>query len=342
MYGVYWCNSALAKLLPATAKRYKFDDDNLHPFTKKLGLNPAENFDNIKAAQLQATRDAWIAAIQEHFGQYSPTNELPKLSPETATEYVLLTSGAIHPWMENEVRRYLVRQNQKKLIEANEPKMPVEMSSNPNWPNTQVIHARSGEWTARQQAEQEEKEKNIQYWLDLYYAEDGRWTSVYEIHATDAQEDIDIAMQKISALQKIIEKQNALIRKAGHVVRKNKQHEASMRASRKIGRPEKSIARQNVAIRFTTQWVLSLQKELNVNSCAQLEELILGSNQRNWRRWLNGEAVPTHKTLSNLLNEEITSGPNQYIGKPLIQVQTTPAAGDLLKLVSQLNGSAGK
>ncbi|MDH2918870.1 MAG: hypothetical protein PXX73_06730 [Sideroxydans sp.] len=334
-YGVYWHNQALANQLPSDAQRYRFDDFFLHPFTEKLGLNPSVSADNVKAAQLLATRNAWIAAIQDYYGQYSPNLGITMLSRGAAAEYLLLTSGVIHPWMEKEVRLYITEQKEKKLQEANIPKAPIEMSSNPNWPNTQVIYARTSEPTAQQRAELAERQKSIQYWLDLYYDQDGRWTSAYEMNASYAQEDIDIAIQKIAVLQKIIEKQNALIKKAGYVVKKNKLHEAKMRASKKIGRPEKSPERQNVAVRFTAQWVRSLKDALNAKSCAQLEDMITGSSQRNWRRWLNGEAVPTHKTLSKLLNEEITQG--QYNGQPLIQVTTTPATGDLLTLISQLS-----
>lgn len=340
VYGVYWNNQALANQLPSDAQRYRFDDFTLHPFTEKLGLNPAVDTDNVKAAQLRATRDAWITAIQEYYGQYFPNLGITMLSQGAAAEYLLLTSGVIHPWMEKEVRRYITEQNQKKLQEANIPKLPVEMSSDPNWPSSQVIHARASEPTAQQRAKLEEKQKSIQYWLDFYYHDEDRWTSEYDMHAWHAQEDIDIANQKIAALQKIIEKQNALIEKAGHVVRRNKLHEAAMRASKKIGRPEKNTERQSVAVRFIAQWVQSLKDALNAKSCAQLEVMIAGSSQRNWRRWLNGEAVPTHKTLSELLNEEITQG--QYKGKPLIQVTTNPATGDLLTLISRLNVTTGK
>lgn len=340
VYGVYWHNQALANQLPSDAKRYRFEDFSLHHFTEKLGLNPSISADNVKAAQLLATRDAWIAAIQEYYGRYSPNLGITMLSQGAAAEYLLLTSGVIHPWMEKEVRLYITEQNQKKLQEANKPKVPVEMSNNPNWPNTQVIHARASEPTAQQRAELEEKQKSIQYWLDLYYDQDGRWTSAYEMDASYAQEDIDIAIQKIAVLQKIIEKQNALIKKAEHVVKKNKLHEAKMRSSKKIGRPEKSTERQNVAAKFTAQWVQSIKDTLNAKSCAQLEVMIAGSSQRNWRRWLNGEAVPTHKTLSELLNEEITQG--QYKGKSLIQITTTPATGDLLTLISRLSSETGE
>lgn len=330
-YGVSWFNEALGSQLPSEAQSYSFDDDTVHPFTKKLGLNPEITEDNVKAAQLWAMRDAWIAAIKQCCSANTPINFL---SHEATTDYLLLTSGVIIPWMNMEVMRYIAEQRQRKLDDASKPNVPINMPTEPKKPNAQSMRELTSKLAAKQRDKLENNENNINYWLDLFGGQDRNSEYDMDWDAWNAQEDIDIAIQKVAALQKIIDKQNALIRKAGYVVRKYKLLKTASRAPKKIGRPEKSIERQKVAIKFTTQWVLSLRKALNAKSCAELEAMLNGSSQRNWRRWLNGKAVPTHRTLSNLLNEEIISGP--YINKPLIEVKTNPPSSDLLTLISRL------
>lgn len=238
----------------------------------------------------------------------------------------------MHPWIKEQVRQHLTEQNKKKLEGAGKTELPVEMSGDPNWPSAQVIHARSPESSPYKQAMHEERMKDIRYWLEEFKFEDGKWSSEFEMDAWDAQRDIDIANQKIGALQKIIAKQRTLIQSAERIISKNKRHEAAMRASKKIGRPEKSMERQKVALKFTSQWVQSLMDALKMSNSPQLESAVDGSSQRNWRRWLNGQAVPTRKNLSELLNAEITQG--SYKGKSLHDVTTNPTHNDLLSLIS--------
>lgn len=338
IYHVIWYNALLKNELPPEAQKYQFDDLSLYPITARLGLNPEIEKDNIKAAILLAVRNAWITAIQHHYGQSATDLPSCTLTNAAAAEYVLLTSGLVHPWIKEQVFQHIEEQNLKKLEQAGQAELPVEMSEDPNWPNTRVIHVRASEcpheksWREDQQARLEEEMKDIRYWLEKFKFEDGKWSSEFEVDAWDAQRDIDIANQKIAVLKKVIGKQEKLIQSAERIISKNKRHEAAMRASKKIGRPEKSLERQEVALNFTSQWVQSLMDALKMNNSAQLESAVNGSSQRNWRRWLNGQAVPTRKNLSELLNAEITQG--SYKGKLLHDVAANPKHNDLLALIS--------
>lgn len=338
IYHVSWYNKLLKNELPPEAQKYQFDDLSLYPITARLGLNPEIENDNIKASMLLAVRNAWISAIQHHYGQSATDIPICTLTNAAATEYVLLSSGLVHPWIKEQIIQHVEEQNRKKLEKAGQAELPVEMSDDPNWPNTRVIHVRATEcphekaWREDQQAMLEEEMKDIRYWLKKFKSEEGRWTSAFEIYAWDARSDIDIANQKIAALQKVIERQKLFIQSAERIINKNKRHEAAMRASKKIGRPEKSPERQEVALKFTSQWVQSLMDALNVKNCTQLETTIDGNSRRNWERWLKRERVPTHKNLSELLNAEITQG--SFKGKPLHDVTTNPKHNDLLSLIS--------
>jgi hypothetical protein len=339
IYHVFWHNDPLKNELPQEAQKYQLDDLSLYPITTRLGLNPEVEKDNIKASILLAVRNAWITAIQHHYGQSTTTIPSCTLTNAAAAEYVLLTSGLVHPWIKEQIRQHIAEQNLKKLEQADKAELPVEMSSDPNWPNTRVIHVRATEtcpheqvWREDQRTMLEEEMKDIRYWVNLFRHTDVGWNSEFEMDAWNAQRDIDIANQKITALQKVIEKQRTFIQSADRIISKNKRHEAAIRKSKKIGRPEKSPERQAVAIKFTSQWVQSLMEALKVNNSAQLECAVDGSNQRNWRRWLSGQAVPTHNNLSELLNAEITQG--IYKGKPLYDVTITPKHNDLLSLIS--------
>lgn len=332
-YSVSWANDALNKELPPEARQYRFDDLVLHPVTERLGLDPSSNEDNCKVAELLATSNAWISAIQNHYRQFGADGRHDAFTNAAAAEYVLLTSDWIrHPWIQEKVRQYIAAKNRQELEQAGKANQPVEMSSDPNWPGTEVIHARAATQSSDELATRDKEQKDIRYWLEKFRSEDGRWTSVFEVHTWYAQDDINTANQKITALQEIIEKQRALIRGMERIVRRNKRREAEIRASNNIGRPKRLPERQSVALKFTSQWVQSLMNALDVKSCAQLEDLIRNSSQRNWLRWLNGQAVPTSKNLSELLKAGITQGSHK--GKPLHDVITNPDHDDLMSLIN--------
>lgn len=150
---------------------------------------------------------------------------------------------------------------------------------------------------------------------------------------------MDVAHRKITGLQEIIEKHQALIRGFERVIKVNKRREMELSGTDKSGRPPKSAERQEVALKFTARWVQSLMDALQVGSCAQLETMILGSSQRNWSRWLSAQAVPTSKSFAILQASKITHG--SYEGQRLQVVETTPSSVDMLKLI-RLTGLAPK
>lgn len=332
-YSVNWENDALKIELPPVARRHEFEDLLLFPIMEGFGLNIESIDDRHKTAELLATCKAWITSIQNRYGQSNEVGACFELSLSAAAEYVLLTSDWMqHPWIQRQIRQHIEVESLKKLELASKPALPVEMSSNPLWPGTQVIHAKVYEPSAQELARHEEEMKDIHYCLKKFKSEKGKWTSEFDIYAYEAECDINIARLKIAELKKIIEKQEALIFECNRIIKKNKRLEAAIIPSNRIGRPYISSERQEVALRFVSQWVQSLIDELQVKNCAQLETCIPESNQRNWRRWLGGDAVPTSNNLTDLLSAEVRQG--RYKGQPLHNVPTTPEHNDLLSLIS--------
>lgn len=339
-YSTFWSNDALKNELPLEAQKYQFDDLSLFPITARLGLDPESDEDNSKAADVLALRNAWITSIQHHYGQSATDTSRWTLTKEALAEYVLLTSGLIHPWIQEKIRQHKAEQSRKKQEQANKAHRPIEMSSDPNWPNTQVIYGRLEPRTpleqAAYQAAREESMKDIRYWLEEFRPADGRWASEFEMDTWYAQRDIDVTRRKIDQLQKIIEKQKEQIQRVELTIREIKLREANARAlngdgSHRQGRPKKPMERQQTALRFTSQWVESLMKTLNVENCAQLENIIDGSGQRNWRRWLNGETLPTATHLMALAHTRVRH--ENYKDKLLEDLPTKPCLADLLSLI---------
>lgn len=336
-YSVYWRNDALKNELPPEAHKYQFDDLSLHPITSKLGLNPESEADNSKASELLAIRNAWITSIQHHYGQSATDVPRYTLSNDTAAEYVLLTCGLIHPWIQEKLHRHIAEQSRKKLEEADKANRPVEMCSDPNWPSAQVVYAHSDPLSPHEQAWREEETKDIGYWLEVFRSKDGSWASELEMDIWYAQRDIDVAKRKIAELQKIIEKQREQIQRIELAICEIKRRETKARAlnnddNHRVGRPKKSPERQNAAKKFTSQWVKSLIDALNAKSCAQLETIIYGSSQRNWRRWLKGEIAPTSTNLMALARTKIRHV--NYKDTLLEDLPTNPSLADLLSLVN--------
>lgn len=336
-YSIYWINDALKNELPPEAQEYQFDDLSLFPITARLGLDPESDADNSKAAEVLAIRNAWVTSIQHHYGQSATDTPRYTLTKEASAEYVLLTSGLIHPWIQEIIQRHIAKQNRKKLEQADIANRPVEMSSDPNWPSAQVIHAHSDPLLAQEQAWREEKMKDIGYWLEEFRSADGMWASEFEMDTWYAQRDIDVTGRKIAELQNIIEKQKQQIQRVELTIREIKRREAKARVlnnddNHKLGRPNTPPERQQAALRFTSQWVESLMKTLNVKNCAQLENIIDGSRQRNWRRWLNGEKVPNFTDLTALAHTRVRH--ENYNGKLLEDLPTNPCLADLLSLIN--------
>lgn len=328
-YWVHWNNVELAQQLPGSAQRYRFADATLHPIAQSLDLDPCSQPDCKLIAGLLATCQSWIAAIQSECAQRLQEGRLSTLDAGLADDYLVLTSHWIaHRWVREQVQAHRLA----KASAANpREQAAAERSGDPNWPSAIVIHAQSEPLLPAEQAYLSERQEHIGDWLEQYDSENRRWSSEFEVNIWEAQADIDLAHRKIGELERLIEKQRSFIVRAQITIRRNQREEARVRTIARRGRPKLSQERQDVAAKFTAQWVRSLLQVLEATSCNQLEARIAGSNQRNWRRWLKGDFVPTATSLSALENMPVVSGPHQR--KVLRELPTTPSYEDLLALI---------
>lgn len=97
-YSVYM-NGQVSKELPSEVQEFHFKDVMLHALTEKLGLNPESFRDNLKVAELVATRNAWLAAI------VVSKDRAFDLSDEILDDYTMLTKGMSHPWIVQELNK---------------------------------------------------------------------------------------------------------------------------------------------------------------------------------------------------------------------------------------------
>ncbi len=330
---ISWLDTPLKDELPPDALRYRFDDLSLHASVLALGLDVGDQTDLRKVAELLATHNAWLSAIQSHCRQSAEV-----FANNVAQDFVRLSSDWLqHPWVLDSVRRYKEEQAKKKVLLANSA--PREMSSDPLWPNSEIVHGRCDPLSPEEEVQRQKELRSIGYWIKKFELDNQCWSSEFDMCAWDAQCDIDVAQRKITGLQLIIEQQNALIRSFQRVIKMNKRREAELTRTDKSGRRPKVNERQEVALQFTSKWVQSLMDAFQVKNCAQLEGTIEGSSQRNWNRWLSGQAVPTSKSFTALQASKIARG--HYEGQPLQAVETIPSSDDMLKLI-RLTGVAPK
>lgn len=163
--------------------------------------------------------------------------------------------------------------------------------------------------------------------------EDFRCKSIEEENAKHAHEGIVSAKQKIRELRRQIEEQEELILKAQAVI-KNYKRIAREASPAGPGRPFRSEYRESIVRSFIVQWVRSLMKALEVKGCGAksgLEMMVSSSQERNWRRWLNGDAIPSYSTFDDLLDARITTG--KYAGKLLCDVPVSPTHHQVLTLL---------
>lgn len=165
-----------------------------------------------------------------------------------------------------------------------------------------------------------------------------------EFLAKQAQYRIISTKTKIRNLQLEIEKFETEIRNDEKVVRRSKRYEQTEKSNKGKGRPARSECNVNIAKNFVSKWVSSLMKELDVESCQKLEQLIsphckkyelnsktgkreevvvsTRATERNWRRWLKGEALLNVETFENLQLAKIEFGDNK--GKLVVDIRTDP------------------
>jgi len=336
-YFVDWGNTALKRALPPAAQQYRFEDSELLASTEALGLDPQSSNDTCQAAELLATRNAWVCAIQHYCHQSAIADRPEALAKDVLDDYVRLTSyWTGHPVIEKEVQRYVAGQLLARMDDFPNQDDRAEIANKPLVRDAQVIYAHPEPWSPQQEAERQAKTETIGYWLEKFQADNRRWSSEFEVNIWTAENDIELAGRKVKGLQALIEAQRSLIRHLEGVTRTNKRRAAQGKDKATPGRPKQSPERQAIAHRFTAQWVQSLMVLLEVKSCAELEAMVAASSQRNWRRWLNGEAIPTRNSLAALEATKIVQG--RYKGTTLKDMNTTPTHNEMAMLI-RLTGS---
>ena len=337
IYCVDWGNGPLKRSLPPAAQQYCFEDADLRASTEALGLEPQSSDHTCQAAELLATRNAWVSAIQQHCQAAAIAGRPVALAKEVLDDYVRLTSDWTgHPVIQQKVRRYVSRQLLARMEECLNQDDDAESADPSLSRDGQVIHARPESWSPQQAAELQAKTATIGYWLEKFDTDNRCWSSESEVNLWMAESDIELAGRKVKGLQALIEAQRSLIQHLEGVIRTNKRRAAQERDRATPGRPKQSPERQAIAQQFTAQWVQSLMGLLAVNSCARLEEMIANSSQRNWRRWLNGEAIPTRSSLAALAATKIVKG--RHKGTTLNDMGTTPTYDEMVRLI-RLTGS---
>ncbi len=140
------------------------------------------------------------------------------------------------------------------------------------------------------------------------------------------------AKSNILELEKELAIQKARLAAAERALRAGRVKEEPIKRGR--GRPKIDVDDMARAKRFVQQWVKSVRSKLGARSCAELENFIPGTNQRNWTRWQNQAALPTARGFIDVIWSTIKKG--EYKEKCLVDVQTRPKARDLLTLLFKM------
>jgi len=154
-----------------------------------------------------------------------------------------------------------------------------------------------------------------------------------EMEAGHAHGHIILAKQEILKLRAKIEMWEQSIADSEREIRKYKRKQ-NAKSSNKPGRPVRNETNELAAREFTMKWVASLMDTLGAKGCGAkrgLEMLVPTMQERNWRRWLSGETIPTYSTIESLLNTRIAHG--KYSGKMLCKVPVSPSHDQILALL---------
>lgn len=179
----------------------------------------------------------------------------------------------------------------------------------------------------------EKLENDPAYMAQAFESEDGSWKSFEDMDAYYAQVEINSAKQKIRELLEEINKQEAIINVSKRTIQKYKRLVQADK-SNKRGRRTRSEYREEIVRKFTMKWVASLKDALEVKNCGPksgLEKMVSSTTERNWNRWLKGDAIPLYTTFENLLDLKITNG--KYVGEPLCKIPVSPTNNQMLTLL---------
>lgn len=101
-YSVYM-NGPLVTAMPEEAREHVYRDVMLHALTEKLGLNSESFRDNLKVAELVATRAAYMSVVLDASTRKGFEADVYKPAPEVMSDYETLTKGLDHPWFRKQL-----------------------------------------------------------------------------------------------------------------------------------------------------------------------------------------------------------------------------------------------
>ena len=339
-FSISWHVSATQRMLAPEAQTYQFQDSELRAFALELGLDPTQQADMIETAKLLATCKAWLSTVRAHCRDCATAGLPEQLTTAVQEDFVRLSCHWVsHPWIRRRVFQYANKSQLLQQAQAEQLDERPQTSSDPRWPGISIIYGRAPEQTPQELAEALERRNRIGYWINKLDAERTNYSSRYDVVAWDAKDDIDATNQKIEGLMEFVDAQRSLVARLQKIWRKNIKLDASVNGRSNAGRPKQMAERQDLARKFTSQWVQSLMLALAAPSGAALESLVSKSSQRNWQRWLTGHASPTQASLVKLLKSQITHGALQ--GQRLGEINTTPTCDELLSLI-RLTGTTSK
>lgn len=172
-----------------------------------------------------------------------------------------------------------------------------------------------------------------QHWADEFEFHEWKYVDPNNSRGK-AHVEMLLAKQKIRELMEEVGKQETIIRDCQRIMRKHNQHNRQNENPTRRGRPERASDREKIVKKFIMKWVTSLKDALEVKSCGAkggLEKMVSSTVERNWRRWLNGDAIPSYATFENLLESKITGG--KYADESLRNVPVNPTHNQILHLL---------
>jgi hypothetical protein len=173
----------------------------------------------------------------------------------------------------------------------------------------------------------------IEYETVIAESKISKWQTFEEMEAARAPKTINLARQNIRVLQAKIEEWERVIGISKRALRIYKRQQSSEIATER-GRPARLESRSQVVKKFSQQWVASLMDALEAKGCGAkrgLEMFAPSVTERNWRRWLNGDSIPSYTTFENLLGTRIIHG--KYAGEMLCNVPVSPTHNQVSTLL---------
>lgn len=310
VYSIY-LSGKLANELPEKVINQSFNESYLKPIATELNISLR------KAAKLIALRNAWVANFQEReLPQISFHQLKSQLNSEIAVDYVVLTSNnwIQHPWIEDQIE-----QEDSVDLLCVKPYTPEVLAAHYHFMKIKF----------------ENQIQNIEFCINLFKSQKGRYKSSLEANADAAKYDVKRAEKRILELKEELTGQEKVIREATKVIRTFRDTDRLLN-NRLPGRQEKTeeeLERIEIAKRFASQWVISLKNVLEVNNCSELANAI-GSQRMILGRWKNKKVLPTISSLRAVSKNKIKLG--KYAGTKLYEIQTTPSLSNLVNLIEMV------